>query len=168
MFKIFSSLFDSNEKQLKKIQPLIDEINDFEKKVSKLSDEKLFEKTAKFRKELGIVLENARTQEDILIDVSKENKSVELEKVKESLRKILPEAFAVVREASKRSAGHRHFDVQLMAGYFLFENKVVELFTGEGKTLAANLPLYMYALTGKGSHVVTVNDYLARRDAEWN
>ncbi len=168
MFRIFSSLFDSNEKQLKKIQPVIDEINGFEKKLSKLSDEKLLEKTAKFRKDLGVVLEKARTQEDILIDVSKEKKSVALEEMKEKLRGILPEAFAVVREASKRSAGHRHFDVQLMAGYFLFENKIVELFTGEGKTLAANLPLYMYALTGKGSHVVTVNDYLARRDAEWN
>lgn len=81
---------------------------------------------------------------------------------------ILPEAYAVVREASHRVANHRHFDVQLMAGYFLFNNKTVELFTGEGKTLAANLPLYLYALTGKGAHLVTVNDYLARRDAEWN
>ncbi len=168
MFKIFSNLFDSNEKQLKKISPLIQEINDFEEKVAKLSDEKLMEQTLKFRKALGIVLDEARRQEEILIDVSKEKKKDELERMKEKLREILPEVFAVVREASKRRAGHRHFDVQLMAGYFLFENKIVELFTGEGKTLAANLPLYMYALTGKGVHVVTVNDYLARRDAEWN
>jgi preprotein translocase subunit SecA len=168
MFNFLSGLFDSNEKQLKKIDPLIQEINDLEKSVSKLSDEKLMEKTSKFRKKLGVVMSKARTQEDILIDVSKEKNSVELEKKKQELREILPEAFAVVREASKRVAGHRHFDVQVMAGYFLFENKIVELFTGEGKTLAANLPLYMYALTGKGSHVVTVNDYLARRDAEWN
>ena len=168
MFNFLSGLFDSNEKQLKKIEPLVGEINDLEEKISKLSDEKLMEKTSKFRKTLGVVLEEARTQEDILVDANKEKNSVHLEKKRAELRKILPEAFAVVREASKRVAGHRHFDVQLMAGYFLFENKIVELFTGEGKTLAANLPLYMYALTGKGAHVVTVNDYLARRDAEWN
>ena len=168
MFNFLSGLFDSNEKQLKKAAPLIQEINDLEEKISKLSDEKLMEKTQKFRKTLGVVIEEARSQENILIDVAKENEEAELEKKKEQLRKILPEAFAVVREASKRVAGHRHFDVQLMAGYFLFENKVVELFTGEGKTLAANLPLYMYALTGQGAHLVTVNDYLARRDAEWN
>ncbi len=168
MFNFLSGLFDSNEKQLKKINPLIQEINDLEEKISKLSDEKLMEKTSKFRKTLGVVLEESRTQEDILVDVSKEKNSVELERKKEQLREILPEVFAVVREASKRVAGHRHFDVQVMAGYFLFENKIVEVFTGEGKTLAANLPSYMYALTGKGAHLVTVNDYLARRDAEWN
>ncbi len=168
MFNFLSGLFDSNEKQLKKIEPLIKEINDLEEKISKLSDEKLMEKTSKFRKTLGVILEEARTQQNILVDATKEKNSVQLEKRKTQLREILPEAFAVVREASKRVAGHRHFDVQLMAGYFLFENKIVELFTGEGKTLAANLPLYMYALTGKGAHVVTVNDYLARRDAEWN
>jgi preprotein translocase subunit SecA len=168
MLKFLSGLFDSNEKQLKKIAPLIEEINSFEDSLKRLSNEKLMEKTVQFRKKLKVDMKNARTQEDILIDIAKENKKVPLEKRKIELRKILPEAFAVMREASKRIAGHRHFDVQLMAGYFLFENKVVELFTGEGKTLAANLPLYMYALTGKGAHVVTVNDYLARRDAEWN
>src|SRR5690606_35477142 len=93
---------------------------------------------------------------------------VVLDKEKELLKDILPEAFAVVREASRRVTNHRHFDVQMMAGYYLFENKIVELFTGEGKTLAANMPLYLSALTGRGAHLVTVNDYLARRDAEWN
>jgi preprotein translocase subunit SecA len=168
MFRFLSKLFDSNEKQLKAIQSIVDEINDLEKKVNRLSDEKLKEKTLEFRKKLKVDMENARTQEDILIDVSKENKKADLEKRKGELRTILPEAFAIVREAANRTAKHRHFDVQLIAGYFLFENKIVELSTGEGKTLAANLPLYMYALTGQGAHVVTVNDYLARRDAEWN
>ncbi len=90
-----------------------------------------------------------------------------MEEEKSKLVEILPEAFAVIREASNRVANHRHFDVQVMAGYVLFDNKVAELFTGEGKTLAANLPLYLYALTGRGAHLVTVNDYLAKRDAEW-
>jgi len=168
MFQYISKLFDSNEKQIKKVQPILDEINELEEGVSKLSDQELAEKTSEFRKELGIDVQEARSQEDILIDVSKESKKVELERKKNDLKKVLPEAFAVVREASNRVAGHRHFDVQVIAGYFLFENKIVELFTGEGKTLAANLPLYMYALTGQGAHVITVNDYLARRDAEWN
>src|SRR5690606_37913655 len=91
-----------------------------------------------------------------------------LEDEKEVLESILPEAFAVIREASRRVTNHRHFDVQMMAGYYLFEGRVVELFTGEGKTMAANMPMYLYALTGRGAHLVTVNDYLARRDAEWN
>lgn len=167
MFNFLSNLFDSNEKQLKKVRSLVEEINGLEEKVSKLSDAQLLKKTSKFRKDLGVKVDEARTQEDILVDVSKEKKKGELEEKKAQLREMLPEAFAVVRESAKRVAGHRHFDVQVMAGYFLFENKIVELFTGEGKTLAANLPLYMYALTGKGAHVVTVNDYLARRDAEW-
>jgi len=165
MMKFFSKLFDSNEKQLKKIQPLIDEINSLEEEVASLSAEELRSKTEIFREKLGVDLEQCRK------DFEKYEKG-ELERVlnieKEKLRKILPEAFSVVREASKRISNHRHFDVQVMAGYFLFDNKITELFTGEGKTLAANMPLYLYALTGRGAHLVTVNDYLARRDAEWN
>ena len=84
-----------------------------------------------------------------------------------SLDDILPEAFAVVRETSKRKIGQRHFDVQLIGGIVLHEGKIAEMKTGEGKTLTATLPLYLNALTGKGAHLVTVNDYLARRDAEW-
>ncbi len=164
MIKIFQGLFDSNEKQINKIQKYVDEVNLLEKDISKLSDEKLKEKTLYFRKQLNVNLEEARN------DFNRYN-SVELKKLLEEekikLREILPEAFAVVREASKRVANHRHFDVQVMAGYVLFDNKVAELFTGEGKTLAANLPLYLYALTGRGAHLVTVNDYLAKRDAEW-
>ena len=109
-------------------------------------------------------METARTDFTTLKD---EELKKNLDEEKKKLYELLPEAFAVVREASKRVANHRHFDVQLMAGYVLFDNKIAELFTGEGKTLAANLPLYLYALTGRGAHLVTVNDYLARRDAEW-
>ncbi len=165
MFKFLTNLFDSNEKQLNKIQPIVAEINSFEEKFSKLSDEKLRGKTEEFRKRLNVDLTTARSEFETL---RPEELSLKLDEEKKHLYEILPEAFAVVREASKRVANHRHFDVQMTAGYVLFDNKVAELFTGEGKTLAANLPLYLYGLTGRGAHLVTVNDYLARRDAEWN
>ena len=164
MIKIFEGLFDSNEKQIAKIQKIVEQINLLEKDVSRLSDEKLREKTQYFRKQIGVNLDSAR--EDFNNYNREELKKI-LDSEKVRLREILPEAFAVVREASKRVANHRHFDVQLMAGYVLFDNKIAEVFTGEGKTLAANLPLYLYALTGRGAHLVTVNDYLAKRDAEW-
>ena len=164
MFNFLTKIFDSNEKQLAKLQPIIEEINSREKAMSKLSDEQLKARTEHLRKEIGVNLETSRTDFTTLKD---EELSKDLDLEKEKLYSILPEAFATVREASKRVANHRHFDVQLMAGYVLFDNKVAELFTGEGKTLAANLPLYLYALTGRGAHLVTVNDYLARRDAEW-
>ncbi len=165
MLNIFKNLFDSNEKQLKKIQPIVDEINSLEEKVSKLTDEQLASKTEEFRKKLKMDLENCREDFSILSDTELKER---LDDEKQRLYEVLPEAFAVVREASNRVAKHRHFDVQLIAGYVLFDNKIAELFTGEGKTLAANLPLYLYGLTGRGAHLVTVNDYLARRDAEWN
>ncbi len=165
MMKFLSKLFDSNEKQLNKIQPLVDEINSLEKEISLLSTEELREKTKIFRKKLNVNLEECR--KDFV-----QYEGGELERIldteREQLREILPEVFATAREASKRISNHRHYDVQVMAGYFLFDNKITELFTGEGKTLAANMPLYLYALTGRGAHLVTVNDYLARRDAEWN
>ncbi len=164
MIKLFEGLFDSNEKQLKKIQRVVEEVNLLEKEISKLSDEKLAKKTEYLRGKLGVDIDTARD------DFNNYN-SVELKRVLDEERtrliEVLPEAFAVVREASKRVANHRHFDVQVVAGYVLFDNKIAELFTGEGKTLAANLPLYLYALTGRGVHLVTVNDYLAKRDAEW-
>ena len=165
MLRIFKNLFDSNEKQLKKIHPIIDTINSFEEEISKLTDEQLKSKTDEFRERLGLAKEDCREEFSTLNEVELKKK---LDEEKTKLYEILPEVFAVVREASKRVAQHRHFDVQLMAGYVLFDNRVSELFTGEGKTLAANLALYLYALTGRGAHLVTVNDYLARRDAEWN
>ncbi len=165
MLNILKNLFDSNEKQLNKIQPIVDEINSLEGKISKLTDQQLKGKTESFRKKLKVDLENCRGDFTNLSDTELEER---LNDEKQRLYEILPEAFAVAREASNRVAKHRHFDVQLLAGYVLFDNKIAELFTGEGKTLAANLPLYLYALTGRGAHLVTVNDYLARRDAEWN
>src|SRR3989339_1617607 len=135
--KIFG---DANEGYLKKLRPAIEKINSLEKTFGSFSDEQLKEKSAELKKQ---------TEEgSVLLD-------------------ILPEAFALVREASKRTLNQRHFDVQLIGGVVLHKGKIAEMKTGEGKTLAATLPVYLNALTGKGVHVVTVNDYLAKRDAVW-
>ena len=138
---ILSSVFKSySEKEVKRVMPIVEEINNLEETISKLSDEELKAKTAEFKKKLA--------------DGS-------------SLDDILPESFAVVREASKRVLGMRHFDVQLIGGIILHQGRIAEMKTGEGKTLVATLPAYLNALTGEGVHVITVNDYLAKRDSEW-
>ena len=131
---------DSNEKELKRLQPIVDSINQLEPDFKKLSDSKLRAKTDEFKDRI--------------------NKGT-------SLDEILLEAFAAVREAARRTIGQRHFDVQLMGGIVLHQGKIAEMKTGEGKTLVATLPLYLNSLTGKGVHLVTVNDYLARRDPYW-
>jgi len=136
--KIFG---DANEKYLKKIQPLVEKINSLELEFESFSDERLKEKTGELKEKL--------------------------KKGEETLDDILPEAFASVREAAKRTLKQRHFDVQLIGGIVLHQGKIAEMKTGEGKTLAATLPFYLNALEGKGCHLVTVNDYLARRDTVW-
>ena len=140
-------LGDPNARKLKRYQPIVSDINLLEEDISPLSDDALRDKTAAFQEQLASAgsLENQRP----------------------ILDEILPEAFAVVREAGKRVLGMRHFDVQLIGGMVLHEGQIAEMKTGEGKTLVATLPSYLNALTGRGVHVVTVNDYLARRDAEW-
>ena len=140
MFKWLSNLVDSNEKELKRLQPLVDQINSLEPDLEKLADAELRAKTDEFK---------ARIADG------------------ESLDEILPEAYAAVREVTKRTLKQRHFDVQLMGGIVLHQGKIAEMKTGEGKTLVATLPLYLNALTGQGSHLVTVNDYLAKRDCHW-
>ncbi|MFA5290693.1 MAG: preprotein translocase subunit SecA [Candidatus Paceibacterota bacterium] len=145
--KIFG---DASTKFVKSAQGVVTAVNALEEQISALSDEELKAKTAEFRQRLGVGHLSAEA----------------LAKV-ETLDDILPEAFAVVREASKRLLGQRHFDVQLIGGLALHQGKIAEMRTGEGKTLVATLPVYLNALTGKGAHVVTVNDYLARRDAVW-
>ncbi|MFP4039423.1 MAG: preprotein translocase subunit SecA [Desulfosudaceae bacterium] len=135
------SLFGSqNERELKKIQPLVDAVNDLEPEMQAMSDEDLQDQTRRFR---------------------------ERHQAGESLDDLLPEAFATVREASVRTLHMRHFDVQLIGGVVLHQGRIAEMKTGEGKTLAATLPVYLNAISGRGVHVVTVNDYLASRDAEW-
>ena len=139
--KILSFIIGTNNaRQLRRLQPLVEEINSLEPRIMALSDEELLAQTNKLREQLA----QGKKLDDIL-----------------------PEAFATVREASRRSLGQRHFDVQLAGGIVLHQGKISEMKTGEGKTLTSTLPLYLNALTGKGVHLVTVNDYLARRDAEW-
>ncbi len=140
-------LGDPNTRKLKRYQPLVTDINLLEEDIAPLSDEELRAKTAQFQEKLGKV--GQLDQQLLMLD------------------ELLPEAFAVVREAGKRVLGMRHFDVQLIGGMVLHEGQIAEMKTGEGKTLVATLPSYLNALTGRGVHVVTVNDYLARRDAEW-
>jgi len=135
--KVFGT---KNDREIKRMQAYVDQINSLESSIQSLSEAQLKAKTDEFREKLG---QGA------------------------SLEDILPEAFAVVREASIKTLGMRHFDVQLVGGVVLHEGKIAEMKTGEGKTLAATLPVYLNALEGKGVHVVTVNDYLARRDSEW-
>ncbi|MBQ7629301.1 MAG: preprotein translocase subunit SecA, partial [Selenomonadaceae bacterium] len=141
MFGFLKRFFgDSNEKEIKRMQKTVDKINALESTVQNYTDGKLTDQTEIFRERL----KNGETLDDIL-----------------------PEAFAVTREASRRVLGMRHFDVQLIGGICLHEGKIAEMKTGEGKTLVATLPVYLNALEGKGVHVVTVNDYLAKRDSIW-
>ncbi len=150
--KVFGS---SNERFLKGIRPLIARINELEPEIQKLSDEQLRERTAFLKAQIGDAVKDARDKDDRKY------------REQEALNEILPEAFAIVREGSVRTTGMRHFDVQLIGGVVLHQGKIAEMRTGEGKTLVATLPAYLNALTGRGVHVVTVNDYLASRDAEW-
>ncbi|TET74678.1 MAG: preprotein translocase subunit SecA, partial [Dehalococcoidia bacterium] len=141
MFKRLTSIMgDSNEKELKRLQPVVDKINAIEPDFEKLSDDELRAKAAEFKSRLA---------------------------EGESPDALLPEVFAAVREAARRKIGERQFDVQLMGGIVLHQGKIAEMKTGEGKTLVATLPVTLNSLTGKGVHVVTVNDYLAKRDTQW-
>jgi preprotein translocase subunit SecA len=154
--KILTKVFgSSNERFLKTVRPVIEEINAFEPEIEKLSNDQLRKKTEQFKAQIQDAIKDARDKDDRKY------------KEQEILNEILPEAFAVVREASKRTTGMRHFDVQMIGGLVLHQGKIAEMRTGEGKTLVATLPSYLNALTGRGVHVITVNDYLASRDAEW-
>ena len=133
-------LFRSEGRQVRQLEKIAEEVNSFETKISALSDDDLKAQTDKLKRELS---------------------------AGKTLDEILPEAFATVREAAKRTLGQRHYDVQLMGGAALHQGNIAEMRTGEGKTLVSTLPAYLNALTGKGVHVVTVNDYLAERDSEW-
>src|SRR4051812_15087611 len=151
--KVFGS---SNQRFLKSIMPLVEQVNALEPSIKALSDDELRGRTAAFKE---------RLQREVAGFTDAEDRK---RREREALDEILPEAFAIVREASVRTTGMRHFDVQLIGGIVLHQGKIAEMRTGEGKTLVATLPSYLNALTGRGGvHVITVNDYLASRDAEW-
>ncbi|MFW5782573.1 MAG: DEAD/DEAH box helicase, partial [Candidatus Muiribacteriaceae bacterium] len=140
MIEFLKRLLNKNERELEKIRKIVSQVNSAEEDIKKLTDDQLREKTEHFRE----MLRSGSTTDDILV-----------------------EAFAVVREAAVRTLGMRHFDVQIIGGYVLHTGRIAEMKTGEGKTLASTLPVYLNALEGKGVHVITVNDYLAERDSEW-
>jgi preprotein translocase subunit SecA len=157
--KVFGT---SNERAVKRMLPTVARINGLEAEVKALSDEQLRAKTAEFRQRIADAVAAEK------IDPNDEDAADRVREAEQRvLDEILPEAFAVVREAGVRAVGMRHFDVQLIGGMVLHSGKISEMKTGEGKTLVATLPCYLNALAGRGVHVVTVNDYLAKRDAEW-
>ncbi|MCA1734488.1 MAG: preprotein translocase subunit SecA, partial [Acidobacteria bacterium] len=164
--KLLTSLFGSkHERDIKKMLPVVRQINALEEEISPLSDEELRGKTVEFRERLRPKVEELRAAQDELDNEAEVTAARQT--LSEALDELLPEAFAVCREAAKRTLNMRHFDVQLMGGIVLHSGTIAEMKTGEGKTLVATLPVYLNALTGRGVHVVTVNDYLARRDADW-
>ena len=154
MLKFLSNLFDENKRKLNEYQKAVDQINDLEPKLKKLTDTQLASQTDKFRDQIDKV----RAQ------VEPGNAEAMEQAEKNILNELLPEAFATVREVSRRVLGMRHYDVQLIGGYALHTGRIAEMKTGEGKTLVATLAAYLNGLGGKGVHVVTVNDYLAHRE----
>ncbi len=179
---------DPNKREIKRYQAVVEEINELEEEIAALSDAELSAKTAEFRSRLGVsapdislgqaaqhgdyqarlVRGGEETEEQVAEELAQQEQQQRDEERAAALDELLPEAFAVVREASKRTLGLRHFDVQLIGGVVLHQGRIAEMKTGEGKTLVATLPLYLNALEWRGAHLVTVNDYLARRDAGWN
>ena len=159
---IFKALVGTNnERELKKLEPMVQLINSFEPQMKSLSDAEIRGKTDEFRARIAEVISKS------FPDPAEADPMKVFHAEQEVLDTILPEAFAAVREASVRSTGMRHFDVQMVGGIILHKGRIAEMKTGEGKTLVAPLAAYLNALSGRGVHIVTVNDYLARRDAEW-
>ncbi|MGA7193017.1 MAG: hypothetical protein WBW94_05235 [Anaerolineales bacterium] len=157
MLQKFVSVFggDPNKRTVEKLAGFVDEINSLESEFEQLSDDALRAKTEDFKSKIKSTIDTIEAEQE------------QHEAEQNLLEEILPEAFAAVREASKRTIGLRHYDVQMLGGIVLHRGQIAEMKTGEGKTLVATLPLYLNALTGRGTHLVTVNDYLARRDARW-
>ncbi|HUT55056.1 MAG TPA: preprotein translocase subunit SecA [bacterium] len=156
--RIFGS---QNERELRKVRPLVEQINDLEPKYEAMDDDRLRGLAGEWRREIyGEPWEEARDKKDTFT-------ADEWERLKRKLDELLPEVFAATREAAKRTLGQRHFDVQLIGGIVLHQGKISEMKTGEGKTLSSTSPLVLNALLGLGVHVITVNDYLAKRDSEW-
>jgi preprotein translocase subunit SecA len=162
--KIFGT---RNEREIKRMMPNVEAISALEPEIEKLSDDQLRAKTDEFRARVQERLSQIADEPDADLDRQKEIDEQRNQALKAALDELLVEAFAVVREAGRRVLNMRHFDVQLIGGMVLHEGKIAEMKTGEGKTLVATLPVYLNALSGRGVHVITVNDYLAKRDSEW-
>ncbi len=190
-------LFDSNDKELKRLQPYVDRTSALEPEFQKLSDDELKAKTPEFKARVAEAVSSVRPRLDeaqreleearrhltgASWDIERDEAGRQVRSVQDRIKQIekdryqlesdaldeiLPEAFAAVREAARRAIGQRHYDVQLLGGVTLHQGKIAEMKTGEGKTLVATLPLYLNSLTGRGAHLVTVNDYLSRRDPYW-
>jgi preprotein translocase subunit SecA len=177
MFGLLKRLIGTqNERQLKQLSPMVDAINALDAEYSALSDEEIRDRMARISKEIASISESSRSEieelrERIATSTSDQERNKQKKRLKEVKNRILEpyvaEVFAAVREASKRTIGLRHFDVQIMGGIVLHEGKIAEMTTGEGKTLVATLPVTLNALAGESVHIVTVNDYLAKRDSEW-
>src|SRR6188472_3174767 len=173
--RFVSRFFDTNDREVSRVQPLIDEINELEDEFAALSDAEIRERIDVLKAEIHEVAEGEEPSDDELhhadserrSDLRKARRKRENEAITASLDDVIPEVFAAAREASKRTLGMRHFDVQLIGGVVLHQGKIAEMKTGEGKTLVPTLALTLNGLTGRGAHLVTVNDYLARRDAQW-
>ncbi len=160
--------FSYDAREVRRTRKIVEKINQLEEKVRKLSDEELLKTADEFRERLGIDVKKNRVNPDLTLEGrnDEEYKKV-VEKEREKLMEVLPEIYARVREVARRVADHRHFDVQLIGGILLAEQRIIEVYTGEGKTNIALLPAALYGLTARGVHIHTVNNYLAKRDAEW-
>ncbi|OGO52180.1 MAG: preprotein translocase subunit SecA [Chloroflexi bacterium RBG_16_70_13] len=175
MLGFLSRFVDSNDRELKRIQPLVDEANGLEPEITALGDEEIRARFAEIRAEIATVAEPDEPSEDELHhpdlerrrELAKARRKHENERIQAGLDEVLPEVFAMGREAMRRTLGMRQFDVQLLGGVVLHQGKIAEMKTGEGKTLLPTLAAALNALAGRGVHIVTVNDYLARRDPQW-
>src|SRR3990170_3795513 len=170
-----SRFVDSNDRELKRIQPLVDEANALEPELTDLGDEEIRARFAEIRAEIAEIATPDEPSEDELHhpdlerrrELTKERRKREDDRIQAAIDDVLPEVFAMGREAMRRTLGMRQFDVQLMGGIVLHQGKIAEMKTGEGKTLLPTLAAALNALAGRGAHLITVNDYLARRDVQW-
>ena len=173
--RFFSRFVDSNEREIRRLQPLVDEINELEPEIQALSDEEIRQRFAELRDEVREVAEPDEPSDDELHhpelerrrELAKERRKRENERIQAALDDVLPDVFAMAREAMGRTLGMRHFDVQLMGAAVLHQGKIAEMKTGEGKTFLPTMAAILNSMTGRGAHIVTPNDYLARRDPQW-
>ncbi|HSS36648.1 MAG TPA: preprotein translocase subunit SecA, partial [Patescibacteria group bacterium] len=175
MLGFLNRFVDSNDREIKRIEPLVDEASDLEAEIEALTDDEIRTRFAALRAEIEAIAVPDEPSEDELHhpdlerrrELAKDRRTKQNERIQDALDEAAPEVFAMAREAMRRTLGMRHFDVQLIGGAVLHQGKIAEMKTGEGKTLVPTLAAALNALTGRGVHVVTVNDYLARRDPQW-